>query len=56
MGKVINLTDEELEELTEEELEILEKQGLIKKREEGKKPEVKREIKTKWETLSRHQK
>jgi len=47
MGKIIELTEKELEELTEEELEELEKHGLIKKREKGKKPEIKMDIRTK---------
>lgn len=48
MGKVINLTNRELEELTDEELDILEDQGLIEKRKsKDEKPKIKTEIRTK---------
>lgn len=48
MGRVIDLTEDDLEELTDEELEILEAQGLIEKRENKEdKPKVKNEIRTK---------
>ena len=48
MGKIINLTNEELAELTDGELEVLEIQGLIEKRKtKDEKPKIKKEIRTK---------
>lgn len=48
MGKIIDLTNKELEELTDEELEVLENQGLIEKRKsKDEKPKIKTEVRTK---------
>ena len=48
MGKVIDLTQDDLETLTDEELDVLEKQGIIEpRRNKDEKPRVKKEVITK---------
>ena len=48
MGRLIDLTADDLEELTEDELEVLEAQGLIEPRKTKEdKPKVKNEVRTK---------
>lgn len=46
MGKQIDLTSDDLEELTEEELKVLEHAGLIEKDKDDK-PVLKNEVRTK---------
>ena len=48
VGKLIDLTQDDLNELTDEELEVLEKQGVIEpRRTKEEKPRLKNEIRTK---------